>query len=234
MVWHDFLIQFDWLIGYLSSVMGDKLGLATTMRSLFLGFNISHVHASYFSVEGEIPCWILVHGANTFFFRINPYPSDERGRIGRLVEILPLGFTNPQLHSTINSTEINLFVSLGPPKLLRPVKPQYTVQEGQTVKLRCKFSGTKDPAENRTLTAWQKLPEGRYIIDKFSRFRMRPGYLKIKKVKKSDQGTYACIAHNLFGKVKREILLVVKGKRTKLDFPPSLLIILILLVPCGT
>ena len=36
--------------------MGDKLGLATTMRSLFLGFNIFHVHASYFSVEGEIPC----------------------------------------------------------------------------------------------------------------------------------------------------------------------------------
>ena len=105
---------------------------------------------------------------------------------------------------------------LGPPVLIGPFKPLYTVKEGQNVKLRCKFSGTDDSADNRTLTAWQKLPEGHYITDKYERFKMRNGrYLRIKKVKLEDRGTYACIAYNPFGKIKKEIQLVVQGKRSR-------------------
>lgn len=103
--------------------------------------------------------------------------------------------------------------NVGPPAIIGTLKPEYTVREGQTVKLRCKVSGTKDSPENRTLTGWQKLPEGHYITDKFSRFKMRIGrYLKIKKVVLADQGTYVCIAHNAFGRLSREIKLVVEGK----------------------
>jgi len=36
-------------------------------------------------------------------------------------------------------------------------------------------------------------------------------YLKIRRVKLKDQGTYVCIAYNHFGKVKEEIQLVVQG-----------------------
>ncbi|KAL9950469.1 hypothetical protein ACROYT_G042967 [Oculina patagonica] len=99
-----------------------------------------------------------------------------------------------------------------PPELITPIKPRYRVKEGETVKLRCKFSGTDDSADNRTLTAWQKLPEGHYITDKYERFKMRNGrYLKIRKVKLEDQGTYVCIAYNQFGKIKREIQLIVQA-----------------------
>lgn len=97
-----------------------------------------------------------------------------------------------------------------PPVLLAPVKPLYTVHEGRNVKLRCKFSGTKDPPENRTLTAWQRLPEGMVITKKFPRFRTRLEYLKIKKAQPSDEGLYACIAHNSFGVTRQEIRLVVR------------------------
>jgi len=38
-------------------------------------------------------------------------------------------------------------------------------------------------------------------------------YLIIKNVKLEDQGTYVCIAYNPYGKIKREIKLVVQGKR---------------------
>lgn len=101
-----------------------------------------------------------------------------------------------------------------PPVLLAPVKSQYTVHEGRNVKLRCKFSGTKDPPENRTLTAWRKLPEGPYITNQLPRFKKRLQYLKIKKVEPSDEGVYACIAYNPFGKIKQEIRLVVRGSNT--------------------
>lgn len=105
---------------------------------------------------------------------------------------------------------------LGPPVLIGKFKLLYTVREGQNVKLRCKFSGIDDSADNRTLTAWQKLPEGHYITDKYKRFKMRNGrYLRIKKVKLEDRGTYACIAYNPFGKIKKEIQLVVQGKRSR-------------------
>lgn len=98
-----------------------------------------------------------------------------------------------------------------PPVLLAPVKSQYTVHEGRNVKLRCKFSGTKDPPENRTLTAWRKLPRGRIITNQFPRFKKGLQYLKIKEVKPSDEGVYACTAYNSFGKIEKEIRLVVRG-----------------------
>ena len=45
---------------------------------------------------------------------------------------------------------------------------------------------------------------------------MRNGrYLRIRKVKLEDQGTYVCVAYNHFGKIMREIQLVVQGKRSK-------------------
>ena len=99
------------------------------------------------------------------------------------------------------------------------VKPQYTVIEGQTVKLWCNVSGTKNSLESRTLTAWRKLPEGHYITDKFARFKMRIGrYLRIKKVELADKGTYVCIAENPYGKITREIRLVVQGMRREINY----------------
>ena len=109
------------------------------------------------------------------------------------------------------------FIPSDPPVLLGTVKPEYRVQEGETVKLWCKFSGIHDSADNRTLTAWQN-PNGHIIIDQYKRFKMRLGrYLKIRRVKLTDQGTYVCIAYNHFGKVKEEIQLVVEGWKSNLD-----------------
>ena len=106
-----------------------------------------------------------------------------------------------------------MFTILGPPAIIGTIKSEYTIGEGRTVKLRCKVSGTNEPLVNRTLTAWKKLPNI-VITKKFSRFKMRIGrYLKITKVKVADQGTYLCIAYNPYGKIRREIKLVVQGKR---------------------
>ena len=44
--------------------------------------------------------------------------------------------------------------------------------------------------------------------------------MKIKKVEPSDEGVYACIAYNSFGKIKQEIRLVVRGKRKRLTSTP--------------
>lgn len=55
------------------------------------------------------------------------------------------------------------------------------------------------------------------ITKKFPRFRTRLEYLKIKKVQPSDEGLYACIAHNSFGVTRQEIRLVVRGKGKKID-----------------
>ena len=101
----------------------------------------------------------------------------------------------------------------GPPSIIGTVKPQYTVIEGQTLKLRCEVTGTNDPPVSRTLTAWKKLPEGLIIRDEFPRFKIRLGkYLRIKNVKLGDRGTYVCSAWNPDGKLTRQIRLVVLGK----------------------
>ena len=72
-------------------------------------------------------------------------------------------------------------------------------------------SGINDSVDNRTLTAWQN-PKGDIITDQYERFKMRLGrYLKIRRVKLTDEGKYVCIAYNHFGKVKEEIQLVVQG-----------------------
>lgn len=103
------------------------------------------------------------------------------------------------------------FIPSDPPVLLGTVKPEYRVKEGETVKLWCKFSGINDSVDNRTLTAWQN-PKGDIITDQYERFKMRLGrYLKIRRVKLTDEGKYVCIAYNHFGKVKEEIQLVVQG-----------------------
>lgn len=103
--------------------------------------------------------------------------------------------------------------SEGPPSIIGTVKPQYTVIEGQTLKLRCEVTGTNDPPVSRTLTAWKKLPEGLIIRDEFPRFKIRLGkYLRIKNVKLGDRGTYVCSAWNPDGKLTRQIRLVVLGK----------------------
>lgn len=107
----------------------------------------------------------------------------------------------------------------GPPAIIGTIKSEYTIGEGRTVKLRCKVSGTNEPLVNRTLTAWKKLPNI-VITKKFSRFKMRIGrYLKITKVKVADQGTYLCIAYNPYGKIKREIKLVVQASNTSIRTP---------------
>ena len=103
--------------------------------------------------------------------------------------------------------------SSGPPRLTKPVKKQYTVKEGKTVKLRCKVSGIMDSVANRTLTAWQKLPERFVITNNLERFRMKLGrYLRITNVTLSDSGTYACIAKNSHGTISHNINLIVRGK----------------------
>ena len=108
------------------------------------------------------------------------------------------------------------FIPSDPPVLLATVKPEYRVKEGETVKLWCKFSGINDSMDNRTLTAWQN-PKGDIITDQYERFKMRLGrYLKIRRVKLTDQGKYVCIAYNHFGKVEEEIQLVVQGKESDL------------------
>ena len=38
-------------------------------------------------------------------------------------------------------------------------------------------------------------------------------FLKITRVKIADQGTYYCIAYNPYGKIRRQIRLVVQGKQ---------------------
>lgn len=98
-----------------------------------------------------------------------------------------------------------------PPSIIGTIKPQYTVMEGETVKLWCKVSGTGGPPASRTLTAWQKLPKV-YITNTLARFKMKLGkYLRIKNVKLEDQGTYLCIAKNPYGKIAKEIRLVVQA-----------------------
>lgn len=105
--------------------------------------------------------------------------------------------------------------SEGPPSIIGTVKPQYTVIEGQTLKLRCEVTGTNDPPVSRTLTAWKKLPEGLIIRDEFPRFKIRLGkYLRIKNVKLGDRGTYVCSAWNPDGKLTRQIRLVVLEANT--------------------
>ncbi|XP_031562083.1 fibroblast growth factor receptor-like 1 [Actinia tenebrosa] len=101
------------------------------------------------------------------------------------------------------------------PKFIKTPKKEYTVYQGDTIKLRCSVTGTEDPVHNRTLTAWQKLGgKGNGVVRKsraWRRFRVKNGrYLRIKNVKLKDSGTYLCMARNPHGAVTAVIKLTVK------------------------
>lgn len=69
---------------------------------------------------------------------------------------------------------------------------------------------------NRTLTAWKKIGgKGVGVVRKsraWRRFRVQNGkFLRIRKVKLGDAGTYLCVAKNPHGAVTAVIRLIVKG-----------------------
>ena len=102
------------------------------------------------------------------------------------------------------------------PRFIRTPKKEYIAYQGDSIKLRCAVTGTKDPIHNRTLTAWKKFGgKGNGVIRKtklWERFRVKNGrFLRIRNVKLADTGTYLCVAKNPHGAITAVIKLTVKG-----------------------
>ena len=108
------------------------------------------------------------------------------------------------------------FADKYPPRCQVSSKPRNNVEEGTTVRLRCKVTGSPHPT-----ISWIK--EDKPLPQENKRISIRnntnASALKIKNVKLADQGNYTCIAENALGKanatLQLEILRVRDGKKTE-------------------